>query len=179
MAEIGLVRFAQIARQVAEAALPQYRSKYSKHTFAQPTLLAVLCVMRYEDWTYRETEVRLADHHELRDALGLTRIPDHTTLYRCVRRLDVCDFDQLLANTLPQMSPPSGDDQSATGPPGTTVAVDGTGLTPGAISTFFVNRVRDRGEGFTWRDFRQMDRCRGSAPAADSGPDGPSRSLQR
>jgi hypothetical protein len=55
MAEIGLVRFAQVARQVAETALPRYRSKYSKHTFAQPTLLAVLCVMRYEDWTYRET----------------------------------------------------------------------------------------------------------------------------
>jgi hypothetical protein len=51
MAEIGLVRFAQVARQVAEAALPRYRSKYSKHTFTQPTLLAVLCVMRYEDWT--------------------------------------------------------------------------------------------------------------------------------
>src|SRR5215469_15371084 len=55
MAEIGLVDFAQVARQVADAALPRYRSKYSKHTFAQPTLLAVLCVMRYEEWTYRET----------------------------------------------------------------------------------------------------------------------------
>ena len=36
------------------------------------------------------------------------------------------------------------------------MAVDATGLapgaiTPGAISTFFVNRVRDRGPGLTWR----------------------------
>jgi len=27
--------------------------------------------MRYEDWTYQETEVRLAEHSELRRALGL------------------------------------------------------------------------------------------------------------
>jgi hypothetical protein len=148
MAEIGLVHFAQVARQVAEAALPRYRSKYSKHTFAQPTLLAVLCVMRYEEWTYRETEVRLAEHQELRDALGLARVPDYTTLYRCLRRLDERDFDQLLATTVQQMPPSTRSNSPSTAPPGTTVAVDGTGLTPGAISTFFVNRVRDRGEGF-------------------------------
>jgi hypothetical protein len=151
MAEIGLVHFAQVARQVAEAALPRYRSKYSKHAFTQPALLAVLCVMRYEDWTYRETEVRLAEHQELRDALGLAQVPDHTTLYRCLCRLQVTDFDQLLAQTIQQMPPSTGSNAQSTAPPGTTVAVDGTGLTTAAICTFFVNRVRDRGEGFTWR----------------------------
>jgi Transposase DDE domain len=30
-------------------------------------------------------------------------------------------------------------------------AVDATGLTPGAISTFFINRKRDRGQGLPWR----------------------------
>jgi hypothetical protein len=51
MAEIGVVQFAQVARDGAEAALPRYRSPCSKHTFTQPTLLAILCLMRYEDWT--------------------------------------------------------------------------------------------------------------------------------
>jgi hypothetical protein len=69
MAEIGLIHFAQVARQVAEAALQRYRSKYSKYPCVQSTLLALLCVMRHEDWTFRETEVRLAEHSELRDAL--------------------------------------------------------------------------------------------------------------
>jgi hypothetical protein len=59
MAEVGLVRFAQVAREVAETVLPSYRSKFSKHLFTQPSLLAVLCLMRYEDWTFREAEVRL------------------------------------------------------------------------------------------------------------------------
>ncbi len=88
MAEIGLVRFARVALRVAGAVLPNYRTKFSKHTFAQPQLLAVVCLMRYEDWTLRKTEVRLAEHGELRNALGLRKAPDHTTLYRFLRRLD-------------------------------------------------------------------------------------------
>jgi hypothetical protein len=57
MAEIGLVRFATIALRVGRAVLPAYRSKFSKHRFTQPQLLAMLCLMRYEDWTFREGSV--------------------------------------------------------------------------------------------------------------------------
>jgi hypothetical protein len=88
MAEVGLVRFANVAMEIAEAILPAYPSKFSKHTFTQPQLLAVLCLMRYEDWTLRKAEVRLAEPGELRDALGLRKVPDHTTLYHFLRRLD-------------------------------------------------------------------------------------------
>jgi len=88
MAEVGLVRFAQVALDVARATVPRYRTCFSKHQFSQPQLLAILCLMRYEDWTYREAEVRLAEHSELRRALQLLSVPDHTTLYRFLRRLD-------------------------------------------------------------------------------------------
>jgi hypothetical protein len=144
MAEIGVVHFAQVAREIAEAAVPRYRSPFSKHTFAQPALLAILCLMRYEDWTYREAEVRLREHAELRAALALDeRVPDYTTLYRCLRRTGEGELTRLLHETVARMPPPPAD--------GTIVAVDGTGLAPGAISTFFVNRIRDRGQGLTWR----------------------------
>ena len=46
MAEIGAVRCAQVAWDVAEAAVPQYRSPFSKHPCTQPSLLAILCLMR-------------------------------------------------------------------------------------------------------------------------------------
>lgn len=143
MAEIGLVQFASVAREVAEVAVPRYRSPFSKHTFTQPVLLAILCLMRYEDWTYRETKVRLREHSELRTALGIERTPDYTTMYRFLRRTSEDALTRLLHETIRRMPPPPGG--------GTTVAVDGTGLAPGAISTFFVNRVRDRGQGLTWR----------------------------
>ena len=59
MAEVGLVRFARLALKIGQAVLPAQRTKFSKRQFAQPQLLAVLCLMRYEDWTFREAEVRL------------------------------------------------------------------------------------------------------------------------
>ena len=99
--------------------------------------------MRYEDWTYREAEVRLQEHAELRAALAIERVPDFTTLYRCQHRTGEDELTRLLRETIRRMPLPPAD--------GTTVAGDGTGLAPGAISTFFVNRVRDRGQGLTWR----------------------------
>jgi hypothetical protein len=71
MAEIGLVCFARLALEVSQAVLPRQRTKFSKRVFTQPQLLAVLCLMRYEDWTFREAEVRLSEHAELRAALEL------------------------------------------------------------------------------------------------------------
>ena len=100
MAEVGLVAFARIARRVAEAVVPAYKSKYSKHSkrvFTQPQLLAVLCLMRYEDWTFREAQIRLAEHAELRAALDLKRTPEYTTLYRFLRRVEETTFTKALA----------------------------------------------------------------------------------
>ena len=77
MAEVGLLPFARVALQVSKAMFPRYRSRFSKHQFTQPQLLAILCLMRYEDWTCHEAAVR-----ELRQSLGLTSVPDFTTLYR-------------------------------------------------------------------------------------------------
>lgn len=82
MAEVGLVRFARVALSVADATVPRYRTAFSKHQFTQPQLLVVLCLMRYEDWTFREAEVRLSEHVELRSALQLRCVPDYTTLCR-------------------------------------------------------------------------------------------------
>lgn len=103
MAEVGLVRFAHVAHEVAEAVLPSYRSKYSKHLFTQPALLAILCLMRYEDWTFREAEVRLGENQELCAALGLERAPDDTTLYRFLRRLDGEALTQALRATVARL----------------------------------------------------------------------------
>ena len=137
MAEVGLVRCADVAHEVAEAVLPSYRSTYSKHLFTQPALLAILCLMRYEDWTFREAEVRLGEHQELRAALGLERVPDYTTLYRFLRRLDGEVLTQALRATVARLPPPT--------PEGIVVAVDATGLSPTAASRYFVDLTRNRG----------------------------------
>jgi hypothetical protein len=65
--------------QVVKEVLPAYRAKFSKHLFTQPQLFAVLCLMRVEEWTFREAEVRLREHAQLRAALELKgcRITPH------------------------------------------------------------------------------------------------------
>jgi Transposase domain (DUF772) len=99
--------------------------------------LAILCLMRYEDWTFREAEVRLGEHQELRTALGLERVPDDTTLYRFLRRLNSEVVTQALTATVARL-PPSA-------PEGPVVAVDATGLSPTAASRYFVDLTRNRG----------------------------------
>lgn len=104
--------------------------------------------MRYEDWTLRKTEVRLAEHGELRSALGLGKAPDHTTLYRFLRRLDERALVAALNESVRCLPKPSVHGQERVA----TVAVDATGLAPGAISTFYVRRTQNRGgEPILWR----------------------------
>ncbi len=74
-----MVQFSAVALEVARASVPDYRIKYLKHTFTQAQLLVSLRLMLYEDWTFREAEVRLAEHRELRQPLGLQKVADYIT----------------------------------------------------------------------------------------------------
>jgi hypothetical protein len=143
MAEVGLVKFATLALRGSQAVLSAYRSTFSKHRFQQPQRLAIVGLRRYEAWTFRAAEVRLAAHAALRTALGARHVPDYTTGYRFLRRLDEAVLEQLLSAVVQRLVP-QPDCQAP-------VAVDVTGLAPGAVSTFVVQRAKDRGEGFTWR----------------------------
>jgi hypothetical protein len=154
MAEVGLVGFARVALDVARSVLPDYRSKFSKHVFTQPQLLAIVCLMRYEGWTLRKAEVRLAEHRELREALELHKAPDYTTLHRFLNRLEEQVLVRALGETVRRGTPPSRhahhDDQQ--GRSRAIVAVDATGLSPGAISTFYLQRTQNRGgKPMLWR----------------------------
>jgi hypothetical protein len=144
MPEIGLLPFARVALDVAAAILPPYRSRFSKHQFTQPQLLAVLCLMRYEDWTFRETEVRLREHRELRETLKLTSVPDYTTLYRFLQRLDDGAINRVLGASVRRFKSPKRRARRRA-----RVAVDGTGLSHNASSTFFIRRIEQRPRGMT------------------------------
>jgi hypothetical protein len=147
MAEVGLLPFARVALQVSKAVLPPYRSRFSKRLFNQPQLLSILCLMRYEDWTFREVEVRLGEHRELRQALGLASVPDFTTLYRFLQRLDDETIDRAVGETVRRLR-----GTRRTGRRKARVGVDATGLAEGAVSTFFVRRMHHHGQKpLPWR----------------------------
>ncbi len=152
MAEVGGVRFARLALAVSRKVLPAQRSKFSKRGFTQAQLPAVLCRMGYEDWTFREAEVRRSEHTELRSALALKAVPDYTTLYRFLARLNVDDVARVMDEMVrrmpgrwrkPALSLPKGP---------ATVGSAATGLAQGAVSRCFIPRAEHFGQPQrTWR----------------------------
>ena len=147
MAKVGLLAFARTALEVGRAVHPPYRTRFSKHPFTPPQLLAILCLMRYEDWTFREAEVRLSEHCELGQTWRLLSVPDFTTLYRFLQRLDGLSLDRAVDETVRRMRAGRGH-----GPRRARVAVDATGLAQGAVSTFFVRRMHHHGQRpLPWR----------------------------
>jgi Transposase domain (DUF772) len=141
MSEVGLVPFARVALEVSREVLPAYSHRFSPQRFTQPQLLAILCLMRYEEWTFRAAEVRLVEHAELRKALELEVVPDYSTLFRFMLRIEEELIAQVLGEVVRRLEkrnpPPAQQDRA--------VAVDATGLAPGAISTFFIRRREHRG----------------------------------
>lgn len=165
MAEIGLVPFARLALEIASAVVPPYRTRFSKHQFTQPQLLALLCLMRFEDWTFREVEVRLNEHAELRHALGLQKVPDYTSLYRFLRRVPEAVLAQALQETARRFPTPGAPVR---------VAIDGTGLTHRAVSAYYHKRTQLRGFPFSywlkWLLVADLDRRLLLAQTAHAGP---------
>lgn len=148
MSEIGLVPFARVALEVGREVLPAYSHRFSPQRFTQPQLLAILCLMRYEDWTFRAAEIRLAEHGELRRALELKAVPDHSTFFRFMLRLD----EQVIAQALAEVVRRLQRRRPLTKKKKPTVAVDATGLAPGSISTFFIRRREQHGGApMPWR----------------------------
>ncbi len=94
----------------------------------------MLCLKHYEDWTFRETEVRLREPRELRRVLELRSVPDYTTLYPFLKRLEEETIHQPMSEVARRFPAPDRSRRRAR------VAVDATGLAQGAIRTFFVRR---------------------------------------
>lgn len=80
--------FAREAVEVARAALPAHSSKYSRKDFTQHQLAALLAVKQFLRTGYRGLVAYLRDWAELREALGLARVPHFTTAQKALQRLE-------------------------------------------------------------------------------------------
>lgn len=79
-----------VARQalaVATQTLPLYAHRFSPRKFTQPQLFACLVLKTFFKTDYRGLAAQLADHSELRAALGLEVVPHFTTPQKASRRL--------------------------------------------------------------------------------------------
>jgi len=78
---------AREALLVARDALPAYSSKFSRHDFTQHQLFALAVLKTFLKTDYRGLTHMLRDFSELRDDLGLDKVPHYSTLCKAIGRL--------------------------------------------------------------------------------------------
>lgn len=78
---------ARMALEAAQDALDDYSHRKSPRKFTQPQLLACLIIKEFHELDYRGIHVMLAEWSDLRDVLGLQRVPHFTTLCAAAKRL--------------------------------------------------------------------------------------------
>ena len=79
---------AREALAVAEAGLPLYGSVRSRHDFTLPQLFAILVLREFFKTDYRGIVQLLHDLSDLRESLGLKKVPHFTTLQKAKQRLE-------------------------------------------------------------------------------------------
>ena len=83
----SLLALAREALQIGEASLPRYSCAHSRHDFTQPQLFALLVLKQALKTDYRGLVTLLSEWRELREALGLPRVPHYSTLCYAEHRL--------------------------------------------------------------------------------------------
>ncbi len=78
---------AREALRLAQQALPAYSSKFSRKDFTQHQLFALLALKTFCKTDYRGVVQLLQDFAELRQDLGLDKVPHYSTLCKAAGRL--------------------------------------------------------------------------------------------
>jgi hypothetical protein len=81
------VAFAKTALAAAQTALPPYSNPKSPHKYTQHQLFAILALRDFLRTDYRGVIQMLSEWSDLRQALGLERLPHYSTLCYAEARL--------------------------------------------------------------------------------------------
>ena len=124
--------------------MPDYANKFAPKRFTQPSLLACLCLKEFLHLNYRSCEALLASAQELRAALGLPAVPNHSTLWWFGRhQVTPRGLARSLTETVrwcPRVAPRRS----------RTVAVDSTGFARAPASPYYQQRAGHRHRARTW-----------------------------
>lgn len=132
-----LVVAAELALAVAADDLPANSCPKSPRRFTQPQLLARLVLRAYRKQTCRGVADLLAVSGDLRRPLGLSRVPDHSTLQRFADRAVTPDsVDRVLGQLVERVGPAIED-----------VAMDAAGMGPSNASAYYPARRGTRHKG--------------------------------
>ena len=97
-----LLSVTQLALSLGRRHLSAYGSVKSRKDFTQPQLMAMLVLKTYKKTTYRGVTDELACSAELREALGITKVPHWTTLQKFAAKSEVAQVAEAMLATILQ-----------------------------------------------------------------------------
>lgn len=130
---------AKLALAVSRRHLADYGSIKSRKDFTQPQLMACLILKTYKKTTYRGIMDELACSAELREVIGLTKVPHWTTVQKFAARDGTKQVAEAMLGTILEAAM-SGDESVERDELFLSAAMDSTGLQTGSASAHFVSR---------------------------------------
>ncbi|MEM9348397.1 MAG: transposase [Planctomycetota bacterium] len=122
-----------VALEVGRRTLPEYAHRFAPKTFTQPQLFACLVLKAFFRTDYRGIEQLLNDLPELRRVLGLSRVPDHSTLHKAAGRLFGKALTERALDTAVRLMMRGNDRIDR-------LAIDSSGFEARHVSRYFVRR---------------------------------------
>ena len=128
-----ILKFSQVLVKITNK-IPLFSCKKSKQTYTQRQHVTVLGLMKYLRTDYRRVIETLDLMPEVKQVIGLNRLPHYTTIHKFLQRFTRYRFDRLLDHTV---------DLFKTGL--VTLAIDGTGFSSTCSSEY--SRLEPRSLG--------------------------------
>lgn len=126
----------RVAYEVGKASLADYSHPRSPQTFTQPQLFACLVLKAFFQTDYRGIEQILIECSDLRNSIGLERVPHFTTLQKAEKRL----LDAEKSRALLQQTIKSALTRNQMNRIVELAAIDGSGFESRHVSQYFVRR---------------------------------------
>jgi len=129
-----ILKVVELAMRLGREHLSPYGSIKSRKDFTQPQLMTCLVLRTYWKTTYRGVIEQLAVSSEVREAIGLKKLPNYSTLKKFADREGVLEVKHAMLTTLAKMV--DGSDESGC----KDAAMDATGLASTCASAHFQSR---------------------------------------
>lgn len=95
-----IIKFVEVAFDVAKSSLPAYSNKFSKHMYTQHQHTALLCIQQRFKLHYREVIEIVDEMRSVKEILGLNELPHFTALQKFFQRISSSVFESILRETI-------------------------------------------------------------------------------